>query len=280
MEFSLIMATYGRKEEIGLFLKSITEQTYDISKVEIIIVDQNDKIKLEEICNEYKKSLNIKHIKSDIKGLSYNRNIGLKIATGKYIAFPDDDCIYYPDTLWEVENFFEKNKEYDVVLGKIYDRKNKKNIIRNWKNKAYEVTFKNFFLSYSSITIFTKRNNIKFDGQLGVGTFFGSYEDADYILQLLENNKKLKYTPEIEVWHPDLSANVMSEEKIYSYGLGFGALVKKHISIQIIFLFIQAIGFHFIKFIFAFTTFNKYEMKKRYLSIVSRFKGLYLYESK
>jgi len=280
IEFSLIMATYGRKEEIDIFLKSLTVQTYDISKVEIIIVDQNDKIILDDICSKYNSILNIKHIKSDKKGLSFNRNIGLEVASGKYIAFPDDDCTYYPNTLLEVEKIFNEEKNLDVALGRIYDKKTQKNIIRNWKNYLYKVNINNFFLSYSSITIFLKRNTIKFDDQFGVGTFFGSSEDADYILQLLKSKKSIVYTPNIEVWHPDLSGNVMSEEKIYSYGLGFGALVKKHLSLSLIYLFIQAIGYHILKFFSALIVFNKYEMKKRYISIVSRFKGYYLYENK
>jgi glycosyltransferase involved in cell wall biosynthesis len=274
------MATYGREDEVGFFLNSILKQNYDISKVEILIIDQNDKIILDDIIKKYNQRLNIIHIKSDKKGLSLNRNIGLKIAKGKYIAFPDDDCIYYENTLSSCEKEFQKNKDIDVLLGKIYDKKAQKNIIRNWKNYIYEVNIHNFFLSYSSITIFIKKNNILFDENLGVGTFFGSYEDGDYILQLLENNKKLIYTPNISVWHPDLSANIMNNSKIYSYGLGFGGMVKKHLSLPIGLLFIKAIGFHFIKLLQSIFIFDFINMRKRYISIISRIKGFYLYEIK
>lgn len=214
LRFSLIMATYGRKVEIDTFLKSIEQQQYDTSQVEIIIVDQNEKIVLDDICDRHSARLNIKHIKSDKKGLSYNRNIGLRVATGDIVAFPDDDCTYYSETLVEIEDYFNNHPNVDVVLGKIYDRKTKKNIIRNWKDYVYNVDFNNFFLSYSSITIFTRRNDIVFDNKLGVGVFFGSCEDADYILQYLNDNKIVYYSPSIEVWHPDFSSDVMSHEKV------------------------------------------------------------------
>ena len=274
------MATYGRKEEIQDFLESIAKQDYDISQVEILIIDQNNEIVLDDICQKYNHTLNIKHIKSNKKGLSLNRNIGLKIATGKYVAFPDDDCTYYPDTLFKIENYFEQNKDTDVVLGRIYDRVTKKNIIRDWKNSEFEVNIYNFFLSYSSITIFTKKNNIYFDEQLGVGTFFGSCEDTDYVLQLLEQNKRIVYSPDVDVWHPDLSAETMSDEKVYSYGLGFGALVKKHLALPIIYLLIQSLGFHTLKLIVGILTLNKTAIRKRYFSIKSRIEGLYLYDAK
>jgi len=280
MEFSLIMATYGREKEVDLFLKSITEQNYDISKVEIIIEDQNDTINLDKIIKKYHNILNIKHIRSNKKGLSYNRNIGLKLATGKYIAFPDDDCRYYPDTLLEVKECFSQNKNIDVVLGKIYDRKTKKNIIRKWKNYSFKINIWNFFLSYSSITIFTKKNSIRFDNNLGVGTFFGSYEDADYILELLKSKKYIIYCPNVQVFHPDLSAKVMNNEKVYSYGLGFGAFVRKHLSLPIFYLFVKVIAYHVVKLLFGIFTFDKEEIIKRYLSIVSRIRGFLIYENK
>ena len=72
----------------------------------------------------------------------------------------------------------------------------------------------------------------------------------------------------------------MSHEKVYSYGLGFGALVKKHLSLPIVFLFFLALGFHISRLIPAILSMNSYEIKKRYLSIISRMKGFYLYDSK
>ena len=59
-KFSLIMATYGREKEVDSFLKTIRKSNYNLELVEIIIVDQNDKISLDEIVSKYN-DLNIKH---------------------------------------------------------------------------------------------------------------------------------------------------------------------------------------------------------------------------
>ena len=48
-KFSLIMATYGRKEEIGKFLESILNRQNKNISLEVIIVDQNKKIDLKPI---------------------------------------------------------------------------------------------------------------------------------------------------------------------------------------------------------------------------------------
>ena len=139
-KFSLIMATQGRDKEIELFLESIKQVDYDLPKVQIIIVDQNDveKINLEEIISEYT-HLNIIHVKSNTKGLSYNRNIGLEYAEGEYIAYPDDDCEYYPNTLKEVEEAFQKNPESNLILGRIID-KSGNDVIRKWSKQTVNIT--------------------------------------------------------------------------------------------------------------------------------------------
>ena len=118
--FSLIMATYGREKEVESFLKSLKKSNYDLSLVEVIIVDQNDKIDLNPIVERHN-DLNIKHIKSTVKGLAKNRNIGLEQSYGGIVAFPDDDCEYLPDTLNIISDIFEANSEIDVVMGRIVE---------------------------------------------------------------------------------------------------------------------------------------------------------------
>ncbi|MFK2251903.1 glycosyltransferase family A protein [Bacteroides fragilis] len=61
----------------------MTIQKY--SDFEIILVDQNLDDRLISLVEKYSNSLNIVHYRSIIKGLSANRNIGIKIA--KVILF-------------------------------------------------------------------------------------------------------------------------------------------------------------------------------------------------
>lgn len=278
--FSLIMATYGRIEEIAIFLESILQQSFDLSLVEVIIVDQNENGELADIIEKYSALLNVIHINSNVKGLSFNRNIGLKIAKGDIIGFPDDDCTYYPDTLSTLSKLFTRNGKVDALLGQILDEKTGKKIIRNWKNDSFVINKFNFFLNYSSITIFVRKNNILFDEDLGVGKFFGSYEDADYVLQLLVNNLHIEYIPDVKVWHPEPKEQVVNFKKVYSYGLGFGALVYKHLSFSVILLFMQSIIYHSFNLAKAIFFLDGTFFKKSWLSIKSRFVGLYLYATR
>lgn len=280
-KFSLILATCGRMKEVDDFLQSIIRQNCDLSDVEVLVVDQNDEqeVNLVPIIEKNQECVDIRHIKSSKRGLSFSRNIGLKMARGWYVAFPDDDCLYYPDTLHEVECAFHRQPDVEVLLGRIVDRVAKTKIIRDWKDYSFSIDISNFFLNYSAITIFARKNNALFDETLGLGTYFGSYEDADYIVQILKDDKKVQYCPCIEVWHPDVQSGFHSQ-KVYSYGLGFGALCRKHLSIAFAFLFAQSIGYHFLLFIISMIKLDRQNVNRRRLSVLSRIRGFISYTPK
>lgn len=280
-KFSLVMATYGRLEEIDYFFDSILSSDYDLNKVEIIVVDQNDKICLDDIIKKYNSLLNIKHIKSEVKGLSKNRNIGIRESKGEYIAFPDDDCKYMKDTLKKVESYFENNKEVYAVMGRIVDEDNN-DCIRKWSKEDEIITKMNFYTKLSSITLF-KRNKKEekqyFNEQMGVGAPFGSNEDANIIYKSLKSGKIIKYYSDIVLYHPK-PPQYIELNKVYSYGLGFGALCKENLDMNMIMLFIKVILYHLLRMFMGILTLNKEEIKLRSKYVQSRINGFIKYKRK
>ncbi|WNF32951.1 glycosyltransferase family 2 protein [Aeribacillus composti] len=274
IDFSLIVATYGREKEFEKLLYSLSNVNYNLNKIEIIILDQNDKndIDLEKIIKKFP-MLNINHIYSDKKGSSYNRNLGIKKARGKFIAFPDDDCEYFPETLNKVYETF-KLTGADLVIGRIIDKFGN-NVIRNWPNNPIKVNKRNFYDKYSAITIFYRKsfiNNLFFDEKLGPGNIYGACEDTDLVYRSVKLSEAY-YNPEIEVFHPDTTTKYMSLEKVKSYALGFGAFVRKNADFWTVFLFIKVIIYHTLHLIKYFISREELELRKRRVAIIYRFKG-------
>ncbi|MFR5266955.1 glycosyltransferase family 2 protein [Clostridium sp.] len=277
--FSLIMATYGRRGEVESFLESILNRQNKNISLEVIIVDQNKKIDLKPIIDKYNDKIDIKHIKSDVIGLSKNRNIGIKESTGQIIAFPDDDCEYLPQTLDEVYNAFSKNS-CDLVMGRIVERDGSDSL-RHWSKEECLISKNNFYTKCSSVTLFLKKDKseIMLNEKLGVGEYFGSCEDADLIYRNSKKGMKIKYVPSVQIYHPHYdSNNNMSLEKINSYGLGFGAMVKANFDFPMSILFMKAQGYHSIKMILNLLKLDFRKANNSYIALVSRFKGFFEYK--
>ena len=87
---SIIVPVYNCEQYVGECIKSILCQTY--SKIEVIIVDDGSTDDSMKICREYEKAdLRIKVFTQKNKGVSSARNIGIQMATGKYLSFVDAD---------------------------------------------------------------------------------------------------------------------------------------------------------------------------------------------
>lgn len=272
------MATYGRRDSIEVFIEKLLDQDYDLLLVQLIIVDQNDKISIDDLIDKYNEKLKIIHIKSKKRGLSYNRNLGINYADGQIIAFPDDDCYYYKDTLKIINSLFE-NTEIDCYLGRIYDFDRECNVIREWRKEAYEIKWWNFYRSLSSITMFYRSDlKLLFDEKFGVGAKFGSCEDADFIVHILKEKKKIVYNPSIVVWHPIESVNDLTVDKIKRYGYGFGAFCRKNLNIYIIVLFFAVISFHLLDLFKHTIGFDFAYAKKKIIYLKSRMYGFYKFD--
>lgn len=230
MKFSLIMATLGRFDEIKIFLDSIDLQDY--TDFELIIVDQNDDNILEDIILPYKKKFYINHIRIKEKGLSLARNIGIKYAKGDIIAFPDDDCIYSLGILNFVNKFFMENKNVDFLTFRLRDKETGEDANLRWYNRNVEITSKNIFRTVISPSVFIRVKSIDdvfFDENLGVGRRYGSGEESDMILELLYRGYRGMFLNNFIIYHPNKKDSI---NKIYSYGLGYGATLKKHVKLR------------------------------------------------
>ena len=92
MKVSVIVPVYNTEKYLRRCLDSLVNQTLD--DIEIIIIDDKSPDNSALIIDEYKKKYDNKikviHNKTN-KGIGYNRNIGIKKSSGKYIMFIDSD---------------------------------------------------------------------------------------------------------------------------------------------------------------------------------------------
>ncbi|HEY8928028.1 MAG TPA: glycosyltransferase family A protein [Mucilaginibacter sp.] len=279
-KISLIVPTYGRYKELEELLASLAVQSCPADDFEVIIVDQNDKIDLAPAVEKYAARLDIVHKKVTEKGIARAKNTGLAMAKAPIVTFPDDDCTYYPDTIEKALKYLESDRETDIVYGRLYDRTTGKNIMRNWPADQKKVDIFNFHYTYSAITAFIRRNEIVFDTDFGVGSAYGIGEELDYLLQTFKHKLTSNYTPYIEIWHPELNPNVMTDEKVYYYARGYGAICKKHAGTAMILTLLLSMSFQFLLMVKWLVLFKKELAKKRWLAFKGRLDGFFSYKGK
>lgn len=230
---SLIIPTINRKKELKNLLESIYLNSY--KEIEVIVVDQNKAGFLDDTIKEYKEKLNLLHLNVDFKGASRARNYGVKFAKGDIINFPDDDSELSVDLLENVIKFFDCNEKIDVIYGRTIDKESNSSSVIKFKEKKSNVNIKNIYKTTVECTMFIKKRIFKdiggFDETLGVGTYYGAEEGADFILRALYKKIEPVYDPNLIFYHPQKVFNYdeRAQKRAYSYGLGFGRLTIKHI---------------------------------------------------
>ena len=233
MRFSLVLATIGRSDDVARFLDSLNAQVG--CEVQLIVVDQNKDDRIERLLAGKPWIFEVLHLRST-PGLSYARNVGLKHVDGDIVAFPDDDCWYGPGLLLQVQQALLSDATIDGVTGRSVDEHMAESGGRFSRVEAMLDDY-NVWSSAISYTIFLRAAVCQqvtggFDEALGVGakTRFGSGEETDYLIRAIRSGARLRYWPQLTVFHPNklmaLGPSAMS--RALTYGMGMGRVLVKH----------------------------------------------------
>jgi GT2 family glycosyltransferase len=114
MRFSLIIPTYNRKDTLRRCLAAVTGQDYP--DYEVIVVDDGSADGTGEMVQQEFPS--VRYIRQEPnRGPAAARNRGIAIATGKIIAFTDDDCLVPVDFLARLAEGYQQYPEVAGVGG-------------------------------------------------------------------------------------------------------------------------------------------------------------------
>jgi len=102
-----VICTHNRADYLAKAIRSLVDQCISRDKYEIIVVDNCSTDSTREVVEKFSKICNIRYIYEATLGLSYARNTGWQNATGKYVAYLDDDAIACPAWLEKILEAFE-----------------------------------------------------------------------------------------------------------------------------------------------------------------------------
>lgn len=232
--FSLILATYGRVDELARLLDSLEAQV--CRDFELIVADQNPDGRVEPfVARARQAGVPVQHLKLAQPNLSAARNAGLRVAQGQWFAIPDDDCWYEADTLGRVRQRLIAPAPVDAIAITWVEQVHK---VRPEDDTPLQwAAWRRFKGSdASSITLFANVERVRqlggFDERMGVGQWFGSGEETDLVLRLLAGGAKVERLLDARVHHafgtPSTVAFGAAYRQSRNRARGFGALCAKH----------------------------------------------------
>jgi glycosyltransferase involved in cell wall biosynthesis len=186
MKLSLIVATRGRDRELGELFESLAAQGEP--ELEVIVVDQNADDRLAPVLAAWAGRLALRRERSARAHANHARNLGLSLARGAVVGFPDDDCTFPPGLLARVTAAFGADPALAVLTGPAASPEGGLGSGR-WREDAGPIDAANVWTSVIEFNLFLRREVALamggFDERLGPGTPLGSTEGNDLVLRAI-----------------------------------------------------------------------------------------------
>lgn len=185
---SIVLPTYNRAHLVGRAIQSILEQTY--SEFELLVIDDGSVDDTEKVVKAYEDA-RIQYYKLEQNcGPAHARNIGIKNAKSKYIAFHDSDDVWHKEKLEKQMEVLTQAPEqvglvygcckYHGLAGKIDYFPQKEIELEKKQGYIYPKLLEGNLIGMPSLLV--RRECIEKAGLLHEG--FQSLEDYEWILRL------------------------------------------------------------------------------------------------
>ena len=228
MKISLILATLGRDVELLDFLKSLIFQTYQ--NFELIVIDQNQDGKIDDIMQRFTGCMDIKHIKVNFIGNARARDYGIGMAQGRIVAFPDDDCVYDKRVLEAVVSEFNRRKQLAILVAGSYDfSATRFSVGVNSRRACYFSRLNMMGVEFTQFFALDRvdRQQFYLDHDFGIGSKYDGAEGFELLYRLLRAGNKAFYTPRIKIYHANKAPYSLNGGRMLNHSTGIGAYIRK-----------------------------------------------------
>ena len=235
MTISVVIPTRDRSDSIVKTIESVLEN--DHAAFELIVIDQSHDRRTEWAVRPFAGDGRLRYFHTTAQGVAQNRNDGIRLAVGEWIAMTDDDCQVPSDWLREIAAAFAANPRTGVVIGNVlaapHDRRTGfiQSYVRREPYLARTIWEKHRIEGIGG-NLAVKKNLWEtlggFDEMLGAGTPFCAAEETDFVIRALLRGQAVYETPRVWVTHSGFRTFEQGETLIQGYILGLTAMYAKH----------------------------------------------------
>jgi len=232
---SVIVPTRNRPHRVGDCAKSILATA---GFVDLIFVDQSDARATEEVLSRIRDP-RLRYVRTETRGVTNGRNVGIQASQSELIAFTDDDCCVRPDWIRSIQGIFSADPNVAVVCGRVVVPDEIKHLgyaegfeprERQWQGR-YPPIGQDWGITANMILRRSVVDRVGlFDPMLGAGAPLRSGGEPDFLFRVLRAGMKVVNANEVVVDHYGIrKPGEESRKLIAGYSAGTAAALFKHV---------------------------------------------------
>jgi glycosyltransferase involved in cell wall biosynthesis len=235
LRVSVIVCTRNRPAHIGACVESILANSGDA--FELLVVDQSDDDETEKALAAFAVDWRFRYLRSETRGLSMARNVGIGATGAPLVAFTDDDCRVPDDWVSRVEGVFD-DEEAGLVFGSVAvpDDVPSGGYVPGFEpaRREYQHGWPPNDSTWGIGANMVVRRKVfdelgTFDPMLGAGAKFAGAEETDLTIRALAAGLKIIHAKEVCVLHLGVRMGDEASKLMRTYGLALGAAFTKHV---------------------------------------------------
>jgi len=206
--------------------------------LELVFVDQSDDHRTEEALATVSDP-RLRYVRSDLRGVTNGRNLGIDVTKGDIVAFTDDDCRVAPDWVASLMKIFETDPEAAVVCGRVRVPQEIQELgfavafepeVREWKGRFPPPDRDWGITANMSIRRDVLARVGPFDPFLGAGAPLRSGGEPDFLFRVIQAGFKVVNAREVQVDHLGArTAGAEATRLLKNYASGTGAAFFKYV---------------------------------------------------
>ena len=225
IDVSVVVATYNRCAGLEALLRSLANQTYPMSRFEVVVVDDGSTDGTRELLQTIEMPYALRSLHQDNSGPAAARNQGVRHARGAIILFLDDDVVPVPRLIAAHEAAHGLTTMH-VVTGPMlappaewpqpaWDRWDAAQLEKQYRammNGDYPCTQRQFFTANASV------HRHLFDAAGGFDPVFRRAEDMELAWRMSRHGARFVFEPHAEVVHYAARPFDSWSRNAYQYG--------------------------------------------------------------
>lgn len=230
MRFSIIIPTYNRPAQLDRCLGALTLLDYARDQFEVIIVDDGSTLSVAAGAASFHRCLNLTICAASHAGPAHARNLGAEHASGRYLAFTDDDCEPAPAWLRALEARAAEAPRA-IVGGQTLNALTE-NLYSTLSQLVVEAAYAYYNTDPDNAQFFASNNLVVpadvFSELGGFDPRFTTSEDRDLCARWTESGGRLVYAPEAVVYHAHALTIAGLWRQHFAYGRGAYRFHRTH----------------------------------------------------